>query len=140
MVSNFSGGGGLQFWGGWSPIFRGGLVSNFSGGGVSNFSGGSPIFRGGLQFFGGAPIFGGGELRNTVNVRPVRILLECILVKYLLTVNMWSPENKNDFEKTDVFVNLTQQCYIGKMLQQDGRKKFECRLRDGQNLIELPFG
>ena len=38
------------------------MVSNFSGGGVvSNFS-------------------GGGGLRNTVNVRPVRILLECILV------------------------------------------------------------
>ena len=49
---------------------RGGLVP-----GVSNFSGGSSNFSGGLQFFGGSPIF-----RNTVNVWPVHILLECILV------------------------------------------------------------
>ena len=50
-------------------------VSNFFFGGVSNF-GGSPIF------LGGSPIFRGGErdVWNTVNVRPVRILLECILV------------------------------------------------------------
>ena len=54
------GGGGLQFFGG---------VSNFSGGG------------GGLQFFwgGGLQFFRGG-LWNTVNIRPVHILLECILV------------------------------------------------------------
>ena len=59
---------------GGSPIF-------FSGGGVP------PIFLGGggLQFFGKSPIFfGGGAVRtrhrNTVNVRLVRILLECILV------------------------------------------------------------
>ena len=58
----FVGGGGLQFFGG-SLIFQG----------VSNFSGGSPIFQGGLQFFGGV------SNRITVNVRPVRILLECIL-------------------------------------------------------------
>ena len=63
-VSNFSGG--LQFFGG-SPIFQGGVSNFLGGGGVSNFLGGSPIFRGGLH-------------RNTVNVRPVRILLECILV------------------------------------------------------------
>ena len=74
-VSNFSGGGVSNFWGGWwclvrgSPIFRG--VSNFWGvwsGGVSNFSGVSNLG-------GSSSIF-----RNTVNVQPVRILLECILV------------------------------------------------------------
>ena len=48
--------------------FLGGVLQIFGGGGSSKFSGG-----GGL--------FGGGVLpRNTVNVRPVRILLECILV------------------------------------------------------------
>ena len=71
----FTGGGGMV-WGGLQ--FFGG-ASNFSGfflgGVVSNFSGGPPIFQVGLQFFGG-----GGLHRNTVNVRPVRILLECILV------------------------------------------------------------
>ena len=56
-------------------------------GGVSNFSGGvPPNFRGegGLQFFGGVSNF-----RNTVNVRPVRILLECILVSLIFfTANL----------------------------------------------------
>ena len=74
------------FFGGGSPIFLGGL--QFFGG-VSNFLRGSPIFLGGLQIFrggfsnflGGLQFFGGGVWsRNTVNVRPVRILLECILV------------------------------------------------------------
>ena len=75
-------GGCLQFFGG-SPIFGGGGppifwgVSNFPGvsifQGVSNFSGVSPIFR-------GSPIFQGGLHRNMVNIQPVRILLECILV------------------------------------------------------------
>ena len=83
VVSNF-------FFGAGVSNFSGGVVSNFSGGVVSNFSGGwSPIFLGGLQFFGGSPIFRGGVLRNTVNVRPVRILLECILVivNFALTVS-----------------------------------------------------
>ena len=70
------------------PIFFGG-VSNL---GVSNFLGGLPIFQGGvLQFFwgegaGGSPIF-----RDTVNVRPVRILLECILV----SLSYYSDFNNN---------------------------------------------
>ena len=58
--------GGLQFFGGVPPIFRGGGVSKFSG--VSNFLGVS-------KFSGGVP-----RHWNMVNVRPVRILLECILV------------------------------------------------------------
>ena len=81
VCSNFSGrgqtapnfrGGGME--GGLLQIFRGGGVcSNFSGGVVS-----APNFRGGLlQFFGGGVC---SNFRNTVNVRPVRILLECILV------------------------------------------------------------
>ena len=57
-------GGGV--WSRGSPILGGYL--QFFGGGVSNFGGVSPIFRGGLQH------------RNMVNIRPVRILLECILV------------------------------------------------------------
>ena len=52
----------------------------FTGGGV--WSRGVSNFSGGLQFFGGGVV---GVMvrtrhRNTVNVRPVRILLECILV------------------------------------------------------------
>ena len=75
-------------------LFMGGGVSNFSEGsskfsGVSNFSGGgflqifrgSPIFQGGPAIFRGVSNFWGGLLWNTVNVRPVRILLECILVR-----------------------------------------------------------
>ena len=59
-----------------------GGVSNFWG--VSNFLGGVSNF-GGLQFFwGGSLILGGG--RDTVNVRPVRILLECILVSQYFCV------------------------------------------------------
>ena len=39
----------------------------------------------GVYFFGGGVFFRGGVLhRNTVNVRPVRILLECILVQNIL--------------------------------------------------------
>ena len=57
-----------------APIFRGGgYLLQFFGRGVS-----APIFRGRgclLQFFGGVSNF-----QNTVNVRPVSILLECILV------------------------------------------------------------
>ena len=65
--------GGLQFFGGCLQIFRG-CSSKFSGGVPPNFRGGSSKFLGVLQ------IFGGGLHRNTVNVRPVRILLESILV------------------------------------------------------------
>ena len=52
---------------------------------VSNFSGG------GLQLFGGwgSPIFQRGGLRNTVNVRPVRILLECILGYTFPEIDIW---------------------------------------------------
>ena len=83
-------------------VHRGGSAPNFRGG----VGGSAPNFRGWgggwvvclLQIFGGvsAPnfwggllqIFGGGgvvsNFRNTVNVRPVRILLECILVAFVL--------------------------------------------------------
>ena len=81
----FFGGGGLQFFRG-SPIFQGGGLQFFRGGGLHFFRGCGLQFFGGLQFSGGwspifrgAPIFG-GSLRNMVNVQPVRILLECILV------------------------------------------------------------
>ena len=70
----FSGGGLGDVW-----FFRGGLI----------FSGGVLFFRGGVWFFGGL-IFSGGvwffgglvsqPARDTVNERPVHILLECILV------------------------------------------------------------
>ena len=78
-------------------LVPGGGVSNFSGG-VSNFSGGFlqffgerflQFFWGGgfLQIFRGSPIFRGGGLhQNTVTVRPVRILLECILVGSIVTI------------------------------------------------------
>ena len=65
------GGGGLVPGGVWSPIFRGGR-------GVW-----SPIFRGVSKFSGGV------SNRNTVNVRPVRILLECILV-FFMFVREWT--------------------------------------------------
>ena len=87
-------GGSSKFSGG---VFFGGGSSKFSGGGI--FLGGVPpnfrrwvFFLGGfLQIFGGGYFWGGcsrfcsnfsggGLHRNTVNVRPVRILLECILV------------------------------------------------------------
>ena len=71
---------------GGSPIFRGG-VSNFSGGapifwGLSNFGG----LRGDPQFFFFISAFFG----DTVNVRPVRILLECILVSNVTQVKLLS--------------------------------------------------
>ena len=87
----FLGGGGVPptFWGGFLQIFGGrGVPPNFWGvGGSSNFSGGG----GSSKFSGGFfQIFGGGGLhRNTVNVRPVRILLECILVRFV-TDNYWT--------------------------------------------------
>ena len=94
LVPGEGGEGGSQiFWRG-SPIFGG--VSNFSGGrspifrgGVSNFSGGVSNFSGGLQFFFSfffnffppQKIFWDApHPPETVNARPVRILLECILV------------------------------------------------------------
>ena len=61
-------------------------VWNFRGvseifGGVSEIFGLCLKFSGGLKFLGGVWNFRGGCLhRNTVNIRPVRILLECILV------------------------------------------------------------
>ena len=45
---------------------------------------------------GGSPIFRGGGLhRNTVNVRPVRILLECILVIFFI-----SKQKRHPYEKS----------------------------------------
>ena len=73
-------------------LFTGGGLLQISGGvPAPNFRGGvpAPNFRGGclLQIFGGGACskFLGGvsNLRNTVNVQPVRILLECILVKFM---------------------------------------------------------
>ena len=95
-------GGGGWWWsgpGGVSNFFGG--VSNFRGWGPQ-FFGGSPIFGGvsnfwgeGLQFFG----VGGGSLQispppETVNARPVRILLECILVKVACYSQMLFPVSK----------------------------------------------
>ena len=97
----WSGPGGCLVLGGGSPIFQGGMVwsglvvpgvsnffwgvwwgvSNFSGGSLSNFSGGWSGLGGSLQFFGGSPT---PPPPDTVNERPVRILLECILVHYLI--------------------------------------------------------
>ena len=94
-VSNFSGGVSPIFRGGVSPIFRGGCLQ-FFGGGVS------PIFRGGgwfSNFSGGVSKFfflffsilfppknssGMHQPPETVNARPVRILLECILVLFCI--------------------------------------------------------
>ena len=78
---NFRGGGVCsKFSGGRvsAPNFRGGVCSKFQGGSAPNFGGVCSKFSGGclLQIFGG----GVSNFRNTVNVRPVRILLECILV------------------------------------------------------------
>ena len=84
-------GGSPFFWGAGLQFFRG-VVSNFSGG-VSNFSGGvrgTPNFGGGeffFHFFISAFFFGDtlyppprSRVKHMVNERPVRILLECILV------------------------------------------------------------
>ena len=81
FCSNIPGGVGGYFFGG--VYFSGGYFL----GGV--FFGGV-FFRGGVFFWGGIFLggyflggyfFGGGVLhQNTVNIRPVRILLECILV------------------------------------------------------------
>ena len=79
-----------------SPIFRG--VSNFLGGlqffmGVLHFFGGSPIFWG-SPIFGRSPIFWEGLHRNMVNVWPVHILLECILVFVIkFSENVWGKLN-----------------------------------------------
>ena len=73
------------FWGGclvrgkeFPPNFQEG-PPNFGGGGSSKFSGGPPNFQvmGGL----GPPNFRGvSNFWNTVNIWPVRILLECTVV------------------------------------------------------------
>ena len=60
-------------------LFTGGCLLQISEGGVcSKFLGGCL-----LQILGGSGP-GGSNFRNAVNVRPVRILLECILVYRLL--------------------------------------------------------
>ena len=79
-------------------VFFGGGSSKFSGGGSSKFSGGV-FFWGGL-FEGGVPpnFRGGVSNRNTVNVRPVRILLECILVSGFFSLyNFAQTSHKNTF-------------------------------------------
>ena len=83
VCSKFSGGCLPQiFLGGSAPNFRGGVCPKFSGG-VS-----APNFQGGVcsKFSGG----GSSNFRNTVTVRPVRILLECILVLYLFYLSFFS--------------------------------------------------
>ena len=77
------GGGGGGVWSrGGSKFSGGGLVL---GGRVSKFSGVGVwcLVPGGLQIFGGFQIFA-----DTVNERPVRILLECILVHYWNDIDM----------------------------------------------------
>ena len=84
-----------NFWGGVCllQIFWGGACSKFSGGCLLQIFGGvpAPNFQGGclLQIFGGGAcskfFWGVSNFRNTVNVWPVRILLECILV-YLIVL------------------------------------------------------
>ena len=71
VMNSVHGGGCSKFGGG---CLLGGCLF-FGGGGSSKFSGGVFFLRGCL-------FLGGGLHRNTVNVRPVRILLECILVLY----------------------------------------------------------
>ena len=67
--------------GGVLQIFGGGFLQIGGGGGVFFWGGSSKFLRGSSKFSGGSSKFSGGVLpRNTVNVRPVRILLECILV------------------------------------------------------------
>ena len=79
FCSNFSGGGGI--FGGNSSKFLIKSSSKFSGGVPPNFFLGGYFFGGGSPNFRGGVFFGGVLHRNTVNVWPVRILLECILVK-----------------------------------------------------------
>ena len=73
-------------------LFTGGVPPNFQGvGGSSKFWGGClQIFGGALQFWGVSSNFSGGfsNFRNTVNVQPVRILLECILVSKCYNPNL----------------------------------------------------
>ena len=86
----------LQIFGGVpAPNFGGCLLQIFGGVPAPNLGGVSaPNFRGGclLQIFWG----GSSNFRNTVTVRPVRILLECILVltclwtsNGVLTKSLW---------------------------------------------------
>ena len=91
VCSKFSGGrggSGPNFW-------EGGVCSNFSGGVYSNFSG-----EGLLQIFGGGGVSGPNfrgvsNFRNTVNVRPVRIVLECILVIFQVKKMSHCRNNRN---------------------------------------------
>ena len=71
-------------------------------GGSPIFWGGRPIFRGGwfpVQFFGGLQFFWGvskfSNFPDTVNERPVRILLECILVVVCLLI---SPNDSSEYK------------------------------------------
>ena len=75
VCSKFSGGCLLQIFGGVSaPNFQGGCLLQIFGGGGGVVS--APNFFGGVSGPGG----GSSNIWNTVTVRPVRILLECILV------------------------------------------------------------
>ena len=69
----------LLIWGVPAPYFRGGVPAlNFRGGCLLQILGGACS-----KFSGGgacSKFWGVSNFRNTVNVRPVRILLECILV------------------------------------------------------------
>ena len=107
-LSNFSGGevppnlgGCLQFFGGILQILGGSLQFFGGGSGSSKFSGRVSNFLG-----GGSPIFQGGvglppNFRNMVNIRPVRILLECILVfRIVLCEHVQKIQHHNSLKKT----------------------------------------
>ena len=78
----FTGGGVCSIFGGVSaPNFQGGCLLQIFGGGRG---GSAPNFRG----WGSGPGGGSSNFQNTVNIRPVCILLECILVKTIITTRV----------------------------------------------------
>ena len=88
--------------GGYLQIFGGGSSKIWGWGCLQFFGrGGPPIFLGGVP-----PNFrgGGGLHRNTVNVRPVRILLECILV--CLSVAQFTCHHANVKSRNAHFYNI----------------------------------
>ena len=113
----FTGGCLLQIFGGVSaPNFQEGCLLQIFGGCLLQSSGGmcAPNFRGEgclLQIWGGvcSKFFWGGSsnFQNTVNIRPVRILLECILV---LICEMWEDlEWYNDIHHSRCHSHSAQQ-------------------------------